>query len=100
MSAQQGVLTSPDGVKWTPIPNSPAGRALIGDGTTLFTSNRNQMMPAGEPYRSAPEANPTTWNTYASPAVSQGGWQLHYDDAHHVLYSSAEHAGLWRVRTK
>jgi hypothetical protein len=100
MSAQNGVLQSNDGVSWTAIPNSPSGRALIGDGTTLFTSNRNAYSDPYKPYSSAPESNPATWATYPSPAVTQGGWLLHYDASHGILYSSAEHAGFWRVRTK
>jgi hypothetical protein len=101
MSGQQGVLQSSDGLSWAPIPGSPHGRAVFGDGTTLFTSNRDKMAPpGGQPYMSGSESDPTKWATYPSPNVTQGGWLLRYDEAHGILYSSAEWAGFWRVRTK
>jgi hypothetical protein len=100
MSIGAGVLQSADTLTWTPIPGSPHGRGLVGDGTTLFASNRNIASTPYEPYSSAPEGAPATWATYPSPPVSQGGWLIQYDADHHVLYSSSEHAGFWRVVTK
>jgi hypothetical protein len=101
MSAQDGLLESSDSIAWHVVPSSSHGsRAVWGDGTTLFTSARNFNSTPYQPYEAASEASPTKFATYASPAMSQGGWLLAYDDAHHLLYSSNERAGFWRVVTK
>lgn len=100
MSAQDGVLQSTDTIKWTAIPNSPSNaRALIGDGTSVFTSSRNVAAPY-HPYSFASESNPTNWATYPSPLLPNGGWLLGYDSSHHILYASTESNGFWRVVTK
>jgi hypothetical protein len=100
-SESSGVLRSADGLTWAAIPNSPTSiRAVIGDGTTLFASNRRDCSPNCQPYSSAPESTFGPWKTYASPALPRGGWRLHYDTSHHLLYSSTETNGLWRVVTK
>lgn len=97
----QGVLVSTDdGVSWTAIPDSPRHRGLVGDGVYLYTSDRNASDTPYQPYHRAPLADPTTWEPYPSPDVLRGGWRLHYDDAHGILYSSTEDQGFWRVRTK
>jgi hypothetical protein len=93
-----GVLHSKDSITWTVLPNSPGGRALIGDGTSVFTSNRND---SAKPYYSGSESNPTTWSAYGVSAnVTKGGWIVGYDYDHHILYSSTESKGFWRVVTK
>jgi hypothetical protein len=95
-----GVVRSADGLTWAAVPNSPQSiRAVIGDGTTLFTSNRRDCTNC-QPYMSAPESNLTTFSVYPSPPLPRGGWRLHYDTSHHLLYSSTETNGLWRVRTR
>jgi len=99
-SLSEGVIKSTDqGVTWSVIPDSPHVRALVGDGTTLFVSNRNEGTPY-KPYLSAPESDPTKWATLESPLLPRGGWVIHLDRQHNVLYSSTESNGFWRVKTK
>jgi hypothetical protein len=94
-----GVLHSKDSISWSVIPNSPGGgRAIVGDGTTLFNSNRSD---SAIPYNAAPENDTSKWTPYAPSAkVTRGGWILGYDTSHHILYSSTESKGFWRVVTK
>jgi photosystem II stability/assembly factor-like uncharacterized protein len=99
-SLNEGVLQSTDqGATWTVLPDSPHVRAIVGNGETLYTSNRNEGSPY-QPYQSGSETHPTTWPTYPSPSLPRGGWVLHYDRDHGVLYSSTENNGFWRVKTR
>jgi photosystem II stability/assembly factor-like uncharacterized protein len=98
-----GVLKSDDkGATWTVIPNSPVARDIVGDGTSLFTSNKTcDAAPNCQPYWTAPESDPTTWTKYPAPeGLTRGGWMLRYDNDHHLLYSSNESGGFWRLQTQ
>jgi hypothetical protein len=98
-----GVLRSVDqGASWTLIQSAPVIRDIVGDGTTLFATNKLcEAPPDCEPYFSAPESDPESWAPYPAPAgLTRGGWMLRYDEDHHLLYSSNEFGGFWRVRTK
>ncbi len=97
-----GVLQSQDGITWQTIPNSPKSVALVGDGTTIFTSSGLDYVPAGSTtfYSSAPEAAPTTWTTLQTPVMTQGGRYMAYDPDHNILYSANTNGGFWRVVTK
>ena len=100
-SLTEGILESKDrGVTWAALPDSPHVRAVVGDGTTLYASNRNESSTPFQPYQAASEADPSQWKTYPSPDLPRGGWVLHYDRLHNLLYSSTENNGFWRVRTK
>jgi hypothetical protein len=92
-----GVVKSADGLAWSLIPGSPRSSSLAGDGTVLFTSI-NDSNPA-TPY-STSSGDFSTWEAYESPQMSKGSWLMRYDVDHHLLYSSNELGGFWRVRTK
>jgi hypothetical protein len=97
-SAQHGMLKSSDGHTWASIPASPIASAILGDGTTLFTTYQNDM--GGQPFYSAPANNPTTWSHVKTPSIPQGGSGMAYDADHHLLFSSNYAGGLWRVVTR
>ena len=97
VASPSGVVKSPNGLSWSLIPNSPRSTSLAGDGTVLFTSI-NDPNPAA-PY-STSSGNFSTWKPYPAPQISKGSWLMRYDVDHHLLYSSNELAGFWRVRTQ
>jgi hypothetical protein len=92
-----GVLRSTDGKSWTQIPNSPTIVGVVGDGRTLFGGV--QFCGGIACYYTAPESDPTKWTALATPVTHQGGYLLNYDPDHHILYSTNQTAGLWRVVT-
>ena len=105
LAVTSGVYRSPDGISWMLEPGgSTTGSGLTGDGTTLWTSagfpwGAQSSPPAYEPFRTSSESDGITWTTMPSPMLTNGG-PLAYDAAHHILYSSNEEAGFWRVVTQ
>jgi hypothetical protein len=78
------------------------GQFLYFLGTTLFASRGfpwNPPWPAAYlPFWSSPESDGQTWAQMPSPQLLNGGG-LAYDSDHHLLYSSNEYAGFYRVVT-
>jgi hypothetical protein len=106
LASAYGVVSSPDAVSWSFIPNSPTRiYGLVGDGTTLYAS---AFSPVGysataslyEPYWTAPEAAGQPWAQMSSPMLQNGADIMAYDGDHNILYSANQGAGLWRTRTK
>lgn len=99
LGSLQGMLKSSDGKTWELIPNSGTSLAgLVGDGTKVYVSQQ-----FGGAYFSASEADPTTWTKFVAPSRTVrdfGGFWLAYDPDHHVLYSSNQDGGLWRLITR
>jgi hypothetical protein len=106
LGSATGVLHSTDGVTWSVIPNSGSlVSGLVGDGTTLWSSNAFPYNPpqrpsAFLPYRKASSADPTHWTTFDSPMLTSGGNSLAYDPDHGILYSTNYWAGVYRVVVK
>jgi hypothetical protein len=76
---------------------------VAGDGTTMWASrgfpwNPGQGPAPYLPFWTSPESDGTIWTQMQSPMLSNGGGLL-YDPGHHILYSSDEYAGFWRVVT-
>jgi hypothetical protein len=101
LAVNEGALRSPDGITWTlvTIDNPMAG--LVGDGTTLYISkgfpwNQGQGPAPYQPFWTSPESDGQHWTQMPSPMLSNGGGML-VDPAHHLLYSTDEYAGFWRV---
>jgi hypothetical protein len=94
-----GVFRSADGHAWTKIDGSPNGYGIVGDGKRIFDSLRDSGS-GQQPYLSAPESDPTTWTTVASPNMAHGGVYLGYDADHHLLYSANTASGFWRMVTQ
>lgn len=98
LASLQGVLTSTDeGATWSLIPNS--GSLLVGltgNGSTMYASQ--QMGPE---YYSASEADPTKWEKFPTKGMPdthmRGGFNLVIDGDHHLLFSSNQTEGLWRL---
>jgi hypothetical protein len=105
LGAQNGMLTSTDGLAWTLIPNSGGGHdAVIGDGTRLFAFDGFQAPSGPNVAWSASYADPTHWSllpTPGLPAKLSGGFTAaDYDADHHLMYVAAQSGGLWRMVTK
>lgn len=98
LASLQGVLTSTDdGASWSLIPNS--GSLLVGlngTGTTLYASQQT-----GPDYFWANEADPTKWEKLSTKGMPEahmrGGFNLVIDTDHHLLFSSNQPEGLWRL---
>jgi hypothetical protein len=98
-SLADGILRSNDrGATWEALAGSPHVRAVTGDGTRLFASDRNSGDPRN-PYFIAREDAPDAWSSLGDARVARGGWILAHDGSHGILYSATETDGLWRVRT-
>jgi hypothetical protein len=98
-SAGQGVLESTDGISWTVAAHSHNSRGIIGDGINVYTSNDQVNNAKYQPYWFAPESDTTNWKQFASPPMTRGGLTLRYDPDHHLLYSTNDLAGFWRIVT-
>jgi hypothetical protein len=97
-----GMLRSPDGNTWSLLPGSGQEvGGIAGDGQSLYASTFASCIDLGQNlpvYESAPEVPGTSWTALASPEMTQGGGQLGYEPAHHLLYSANCAQGFWRVR--
>ncbi len=99
MPSFSGILESRDTINWRLLANTPRSETITGDGTNLYVSRSDLMTNAPyQPYTAAPETDPTHWQTYPSPSMNQGG-AIAYDPNHHILYSTNQNAGFWRVVT-
>jgi hypothetical protein len=102
LGTSKGVVRSTDGLTWALVPNSGESvGGVIGNGTTLFSSSYAVGFHFAQnlhPYYTSPESDGLTWTQMKSPNLTQGGW-FHYDESHHLLYSSACTDGFWRVVT-
>lgn len=99
MPNNQNVITSTDLTAWTQIANSPASISLAGGDSKIFAANQNNFTANAQYYSYAMGNSPTAWTNIPNPNMVEGGWQLHYDSDHHILYSSNFTGGFWRVRT-
>jgi photosystem II stability/assembly factor-like uncharacterized protein len=98
-SPGQGVLESADGINWTVAAHSHNSRGIVGDGINVYTSNDQVNNAKYQPYWFTPESDTTGWKQLASPPMTRGGLTLRYDPDHHLLYSTNDLAGFWRVVT-
>ncbi len=99
--AANGIWRSPDGSNWSMLQiAAPAPfDGLATDGTTLFAASGFPWGPGHEsyePFWSSPQSDGQTWTQLTSPMLTNGG-ELAWDADHHVLYSSNEEAGFYRV---
>jgi hypothetical protein len=94
--ATQGVLMGTDPKTWTMLENSPHSTAVVSDGKHLYASHQNLGAP--QPFFSAPIDDPTNWTNMVTANISQGAINMGYDPDHHVIYSSNNLAGMWRMR--
>jgi hypothetical protein len=99
VSSGQGVLQSTDGISWSVVKNSHQARGMVGDGINIYTCSDAVNNAKYQPYWFAPENNLTTWQQFPSPPMTRGGLSLRYDPDHHLLYSTNDLAGFWRVVT-
>ena len=98
-----GVITSADGIAWSPLANSPhVPNAVLSD-TKLFACD--QWTPQ---CLSAPKNDPTSWSALVAPtelvAAKAGLTSMVYDAGHKLLYVSTIDGsapgfsgGLWRT---
>jgi photosystem II stability/assembly factor-like uncharacterized protein len=97
----QGVVSSPDGMKWSLVPNSGASlAAVIGDGVSLFGGT--EFPNSTTYYYSAPYTNLSQqWASGMIPGLKggQGINDFAYDPAHNLLYAAVQDQGFWRMVT-
>jgi hypothetical protein len=91
--------TKDGGHVWEEIANSPKSFAIIGDGKRLFASLR-QDSDKQQPFFTSDETDGTTWTTFPTPKMANGGVYFAYDTDHHVLYSANPQTGLFRMVTQ
>jgi hypothetical protein len=96
LTAAQGVITSPDGLSWAPIPNSGGRKVglIIGGGKMYAFDQWSASLHV------AKEIQPLTWTSMTPPPSLPDGFgcpYLDYDPAHHLLYASCYGGGLWRI---
>jgi hypothetical protein len=72
--------------------------AVIGDGQHVFASE-DSAFKVSQPFHRAPENDPMSWTSIASPAGLYGANTFAYDPDHHILYAPSTSAGLWRMVT-
>jgi hypothetical protein len=90
-----GIFHSDNGLDWTQTHTAPF-YAVVGDGQTLYASPRYCDTNC---YSTSPETNGKTWTAIPTAVKGHGAVDLVYDPDHHLIYSSNETGGLWRVRT-
>jgi hypothetical protein len=93
--AAHGIQHSNDGINWTQTQTGPF-YAVVGDGETLYASPR--YCDTNCVYTS-PETDGKTWKSIATAVKGHGAVDMIYDPDHHLVYSSNEGGGFWRVRT-
>jgi len=95
-AAQQTVQRSLDLKTWKALPNTPTtvSNAIVGDGHRIFSAAR-----AFEMYTATPEADGATWSTIPAPNGAGGAKMFAYDPVNHLLYSSNQANGLFRMVT-
>jgi hypothetical protein len=76
---------------------------LIGEGTTMWAARGFAWGPGSGPppylpFWTATENDGLNWSQWQTPLLSNGG-PLAYEEGHHILYSSDQYAGFWRVVT-
>ncbi len=94
----QGIMSSTDTITWTGIKNSPASISLAGGDSKIFAANQNNFSANAQYYAYAAVSAQTTWTNIMNPSMTEGGWQIHYDADHHILYSANFTGGFWRIR--
>jgi hypothetical protein len=93
--AAHGIQHSNDGINWTQTQTGPF-YAVVGDGQTLYASPR--YCDTNCVYTS-PETDGKTWKSITTAVKGHGAVDMIYDPDHHLVYSSNEGGGFWRVRT-
>jgi hypothetical protein len=93
--AGNGILRSTDALTWTRVPSN--AYSVMGDGLTLFASPRYCSTNC---YSTSPETDGNVWTALKTPVTGHGAVNLVYDPDHHILYSSNETGGFWRVVTR
>lgn len=88
------IWSTDDGETWAPLANAPTADTMVeGDGK-LFTARWGQNS-----YAWASLDDVTTWTALPSPTPDTefGAWLIRYDEDHHILYSTNEGNGFWRM---
>jgi photosystem II stability/assembly factor-like uncharacterized protein len=103
ISAQFNMITSPDGIAWSTMANSPPAWALTSSSTSIFAGTGGFCAPSSTPFQpfwEAPLSDPTKWTQIPSPPMKYGPGTMEYDEDHGILYASSCNGGFWRVTIK
>jgi photosystem II stability/assembly factor-like uncharacterized protein len=99
LATSSGVIRSTDaGVSWAKI--GPGGAfilSVIGDGKLLYTGRNNSTGA----FLTAPEGKSSpTWTDYNSQQFGQGPFEMAFDAANGILYTSNMQEGIWALKVK
>jgi hypothetical protein len=90
-----GVIRSKDnGASWTVVsPGYAAYLSVIGDGVNLYAGNH-----AGGSFVTAEESDDTTWTDFDSQMFKEGPFEMAFDSANGIIYSSNISGGTWALK--
>jgi photosystem II stability/assembly factor-like uncharacterized protein len=92
-----GIMRSSDnGQTWTVVsPGYAAYLSVIGDGVNLYAGNH-----AGGTFVTAKENDDTNWMAFDAAQFREGPFELAYDSANGIVYSSNISGGTWALKVK
>jgi photosystem II stability/assembly factor-like uncharacterized protein len=101
LPAGPNMITSPDGVTWTTLQNSPGSFFITSSTTTIFVSSGpwcTKSSDGTELFYEAPLSDPTNWTQIRpSPPMTYAPASMQYDEDRGILYASSCNGGFWRV---
>ena len=98
LTSAGGVLKSTDnGLSWSAIAPSNYYLGIVGDGTNLYSGFNTGN---GGKFVTAKENNDGVWTDYNSQAFGQGPYEMSFDAAHGIVYSSNAPGGLWALKAQ
>ena len=106
VAASDNIWRSPDGLAttWQAIPNTgPILGGMAIDGTTMYACTcyfPGFCVPPNGPRYLTSTDDGKTWTAMSNPPNVDMGGTFAFDPGHGLLYSSNDHAGLWRVRVR
>jgi hypothetical protein len=97
-SGNPHVIRSTDnGATWTPLTSSSSSAlSVIGDGTYLYSGNHGY----DQSFSVAKESADQSWTAYNNQTFYEGPFEMAFDSANRILYSSNIRAGIWALKVK
>jgi MYXO-CTERM domain-containing protein len=92
--AEATMRSTDNGATWTAV-GQPGTWTVYGDGTTLYTG---RSFGANQPFFVSSESDGTTWTALNAQAFPDGPYEMAYDAAGGIMYSSNWSSGLWALK--
>jgi photosystem II stability/assembly factor-like uncharacterized protein len=101
---QQMMRSTDNGASWTLIGPSFADGyyKVIGDGKSLYAqeANTGSSSTGQQPYITSAENDGLTWTAYNAQTFSDGPFDMVYDGADGIVYSSNWRDGVWALKAR